>query len=320
MDQQSTNQRAMLRLDQFRPYVLRVMSDGKKRKYSELVEEVCQLAQLSESALAERLASGQQRAENRIGWACSSFCHAGVLIRPERGTCQITELGKQQAEKWKNAESLSEKDLNGLPQWDAYQQSLQERKQNNAQAETDEAENNDKEPPDSIAMRAVQEIEDHTAIELLSRLREESPAFFEHAVIQVLLAMGYGGKENLAAHVGKTGDGGIDGVIKQDPLGIQNIYIQAKRYAEKNSIGEKEIREIVGALQGQGVERGVFITASRFTQSAKSFAQKLLGKVILIDGQELATLMIRYKVGIQVRQTLEIISIDEDFFEDAELN
>ena len=109
-------------------------------------------------------------------------------------------------------------------------------------------------------------------------------------------------------------------MIKQDPLGIQNIYIQAKRYAEKNSIGEKEIREFVGALQGQGVERGVFITASRFTQSAKSFAQKLLGKVILIDGQELATLMIRYKVGIQVRQTLEIISIDEDFFEDAELN
>ena len=310
----------MLTIDQFRPYVLRLMADGKKRKNREIFAAVAALAKLSESVREERLPSGQLRADNRIGWACSSFIKAGILMRPERSHYCITDLGREQAEKWKDAENISEKDLNGLPQWDAYQQTLQERKQNNAQAETDEAENNDKEPPDSIAMRAVQEIEDHTAIELLSRLREESPAFFERAVIQVLLAMGYGGKENLAAHVGKTGDGGIDGVIKQDPLGIQNIYIQAKRYAEKNSIGEKEIREFVGALQGQGVERGVFITASRFTQSAKDYAQKLLGKVILIDGQELATLMIRYKVGIQVRQTLEIISIDEDFFDDAELN
>ena len=310
----------MLTIDQFRPYVLRLMADGKKRKNREIFAAVAALAKLSESVREERLPSGQLRADNRIGWACSSFIKAGILMRPERSHYCITDLGREQAEKWKDAENISEKDLNGLPQWDAYQQSLQERKQNNAQPETDGAENNDKEPPDSIAMRAVQEIEDHTAIELLSRLREESPAFFERAVIQVLLAMGYGGKENLAAHVGKTGDGGIDGVIKQDPLGIQNIYIQAKRYAEKNSIGEKEIREFVGALQGQGVERGVFITASRFTQSAKDYAQKLLGKVILIDGQELATLMIRYKVGIQVRQTLEIISIDEDFFDDAELN
>ena len=310
----------MLTIDQFRPYVLRLMADGKKRKNREIFAAVAALAKLSESVREERLPSGQLRADNRIGWACSSFIKAGILMRPERSHYRITELGREQAEKWKNAESISEKDLNELPQWNAYQQTLQERKQNHAQPETDGAENNDKEPPDSIAMRAVQEIEDHTAIELLSRLREESPAFFERAVIQVLLAMGYGGKENLAAHVGKTGDGGIDGVIKQDPLGIQNIYIQAKRYAEKNSIGEKEIREFVGALQGQGVERGVFITASRFTQSAKDYAQKLLGKVILIDGQELATLMIRYKVGIQVRQTLEIISIDEDFFDDAELN
>lgn len=310
----------MLTIDQFRPYVLRLMADGKKRKNREIFAAVAALAKLSESVREERLPSGQLRADNRIGWACSSFIKAGILMRPERSHYCITDLGRKLAEKWKNAESISEKDLNELPQWNAYQQTLQERKQNNAQAETDGAENNDKEPPDSIAMRAVQEIEDHTAIELLSRLREESPAFFERAVIQVLLAMGYGGKENLAAHVGKTGDGGIDGVIKQDPLGIQNIYIQAKRYAEKNSIGEKEIREFVGALQGQGVERGVFITASRFTQSAKDYAQKLLGKVILIDGQELATLMIRYKVGIQVRQTLEIISIDEDFFDDAELN
>ena len=241
----------MLTIDQFRPYVLRLMADGKKRKNREIFAAVAALAKLSESVREERLPSGQLRADNRIGWACSSFIKAGILMRPERSHYRITELGREQAEKWKNAESISEKDLNELPQWNAYQQTLQERKQNHAQPETDGAENNDKEPPDSIAMRAVQEIEDHTAIELLSRLREESPAFFERAVIQVLLAMGYGGKENLAAHVGKTGDGGIDGVIKQDPLGIQNIYIQAKRYAEKTVLAKKKSGNLLVPCKGK---------------------------------------------------------------------
>lgn len=113
--------------------------------------------------------------------------------------------------------------------------------------------------------------------------------------------------------MGKSHDGGIDGVIKQDPLGIQNIYIQAKRYAEGNTVGSKEIQSFVGALQGNGVERGVFITASSFTAQAKEYAQKLLGRVVLIDGRYLATLMIRYKVGIQTKQALEIIGLDEDF-------
>jgi putative restriction system protein mrr len=309
----------MLTISQFRPYVLRLMADGQTRHSSDIIKSVIHHCGLNNAQQQEKLASGQTRAANHIGWACSSFIKAGILIRPKRGTYQISNLGQKQVEKWQNTESISEKDLIGLPQWDDYQQSLRERKKNNAHTEIDEPDNDDKEPPDSIAMRAVQEIEDQTAVEILSRLHNGTPAFFELAVIQLLLAMGYGGKENLAEHVGKTGDGGIDGVIKQDPLGIQNIYIQAKRYAEKNSIGEKEIREFVGALQGQGVERGVFITASSFTQSAKSYARKLLGKVILIDGQELVTLMIRYKVGIQVRQTLEIINIDEDFFDEAEL-
>ena len=104
-------------------------------------------------------------------------------------------------------------------------------------------------------------------------------------------------------------------MIKQDPLGIQNIYIQAKRYARENTVGSKELQSFSGALQGNGVERGVFITTSSFTKSAKDYAQKLLGKIILIDGQELATLMIRYKVGIQTQEILEIFEIDEDFFE-----
>ncbi|WP_199721093.1 restriction endonuclease [Neisseria weixii] len=224
------------------------------------------------------------------------------------------------AQKWKNAEKIKEPDLVGLPMWDDYLAALNERKnnQNNALTPTGlinaNIDNEDQENPENKILTIIRELEDETAIDLLSRLRKNSPEFFEKAVISLLLAMGYGGKENLYKHVGQSHDGGIDGVIKQDPLGIQNIYIQAKRYADTNSIGSKEIQSFVDALQGHGVERGVFITTSSFTHAAQEYTKKILGKVILIDGQELVTLMIRYKVGIQTRQTIEIIELDEDFF------
>ena len=127
--------------------------------------------------------------------------------------------------------------------------------------------------------------------------------------------MGYGGRENLFEHLGRSHDGGIDGVIRQDPLGIQKIYIQAKRYAQDNNIGSKAIQAFAGALQHRGAQHGVFITTSAFTPAAQAFAANPINKVVLINGNELASLMIRYKVGIQVRHTLEIIQLDEDFFE-----
>ena len=312
------NTQTMLNSDEFRPITLRLMSDQRTRSKTQLFQDTCTLAQLDEQALAERLPSGQNRAANRIGWAISSLVKAGLLMRLSRATYRITPLGLETTEKWQrnNIRSVKEKDLQGFEQWDKYQQSLIERKMHSDGLQTSETESGieENETPDLTAIIAVQKIEDEVAIELLDRLRGQSPQFFERAVIDVLISMGYGGKENLYEHVGKSHDGGIDGVIKQDPLGIQNIYIQAKRYAEGNTVGSKEIQSFVGALQGNGVERGVFITASSFTKQAQEYAQKLLGKVVLIDGQYLATLMIRYKVGIQTKQVLEIIELDEDFF------
>lgn len=312
------NTQTMLNSDEFRPITLRLMSDQRTRSKTQLFQDTCTLAQLDEQALAERLPSGQNRAANRIGWAISSLVKAGLLMRLSRATYRITPLGLETTEKWQrnNIRSVKEKDLQGFEQWDKYQQSLIERKMHSDGLQTSETESGieENETPDLTAIIAVQKIEDEVAIELLDRLRGQSPQFFERAVIDVLIGMGYGGKENLYEHVGKSHDGGIDGVIKQDPLGIQNIYIQAKRYAEGNTVGSKEIQSFVGALQGNGVERGVFITASSFTKQAQEYAQKLLGKVVLIDGQYLATLMIRYKVGIQTKQVLEIIELDEDFF------
>lgn len=312
------NTQTMLNSDEFRPITLRLMSDQRTRSKTQLFQDTCTLAQLDEQALAERLPSGQNRAANRIGWAISSLVKAGLLMRLSRATYRITPLGLETTEKWQrnNIRSVKEKDLQGFEQWDKYQQSLIERKMHSDGLQTSETESGieENETPDLTAIIAVQKIEDEVAIELLDRLRGQSPQFFERAVIDVLIGMGYGGKENLYEHVGKSHDGGINGVIKQDPLGIQNIYIQAKRYAEGNTVGSKEIQSFVGALQGNGVERGVFITASSFTKQAQEYAQKLLGKVVLIDGQYLATLMIRYKVGIQTKQVLEIIELDEDFF------
>lgn len=300
------------------------MSDGIMRTRKQIYTDISVLAALSEQELSETISSGQRRIENSIGWAISSFTFSGILSRVHRATYQITDVGLRCAEKWRNQPEITEKELNGLPLWDEYQKSIQERKgiskktlalsQHHLINVSQENELNVSDYQKQ-AIQAIKEIEDIVAVELLSRLRNESPQFFEQAVLKLLLAMDYGGKESLFEHVGKSHDGGIDGVIKQDPLGIQNIYIQAKRYADGNTIGSKEIQSFVGALQGNGVERGVFITTSSFTKAAKEYAAKLLGKVVLIDGQYLVTLMIRYGVGVQAKRNLSIIEIDEDFFE-----
>jgi restriction system protein len=150
---------------------------------------------------------------------------------------------------------------------------------------------------------------------LLTRLRSSDPGFFEEAVVKVLLAMGYGGTEQRGKRIGGTGDGGVDGVIDQDALGLDQIYVQAKRYADGNTIGRETIQAFIGALQGFGATRGVFITSSTFTANARDYANAISTRVILIDGQRLAQLMIKYRVGVQVKQSYEVVEIDEDFFE-----
>lgn len=306
--------------DVSRRWVLALMSDGQVRTRHQIYTDAAKLANITKEEMTAPLASGQSRVENSLGWAISSLTKAGILKRLARATYQITPLGTNKAKEWRDLQGISEKQFVGLADWDNYQAEIKARKTQQNQTDHVAVNLNDTDLDAEIdyeqqAITAVQELENLLAVDLLERLRTQTPEFFEKAVIRTLLAMGYGGKENLFEHVGKSHDGGIDGVIKQDPLGIQNIYIQAKRYHDGNTIGSKEIQSFVGALQGRGVERGVFITTSSFTKSAKEYAEKLLGKVVLIDGQDLVTLMIRYKVGIQTKQLLEICEIDEDFFE-----
>lgn len=146
-------------------------------------------------------------------------------------------------------------------------------------------------------------------------MHDQEPAFFEQAVIDLLIAMGYGGTEGHGTRTQLVNDGGIDGVIDQDALGLNRIYVQAKRYALDGSVGRPDIQAFVGALHGQQADRGVFITTGRFSSGAIAFTESVSSRVVLIDGARLASLMIHYGVGVQVKRTVQIVEVDEDFFE-----
>jgi restriction system protein len=161
----------------------------------------------------------------------------------------------------------------------------------------------------------VARVRSEVATDLLVRLREGSPTFFEQAVVDVLLAMGYGGSERRGRPIGGSGDGGVDGVIDQDALGLDQIYVQAKRYAEGNHVGREAIQAFIGALHGFSASRGVFITSSSFTRGAADYARSIPTRIILIDGPRLTDLMIKYRVGVQVSRSYDVVEVDEDFFE-----
>jgi len=158
-------------------------------------------------------------------------------------------------------------------------------------------------------------IQTDVAAQLLDRLRSQSPAFFEQAVVDLLIAMGYGGTEGRGEPTQLTRDGGIDGVLDQDPLGLSKVYVQAKRYGAHNSVQRPEVHAFFGALDGNQADRGLFITTSTFSPGAVEFARATSKRIVLIDGPELAKLMIKYRVGVQVSDTFYAVEIDEDFFD-----
>lgn len=159
----------------------------------------------------------------------------------------------------------------------------------------------------------IERIHEETAVELLERLQGKEPGFFEQAVVELLLAMGYGGTTGTGNVTQLSNDGGIDGVIDQDILGLNRVYIQAKRYADGNVVSRPDLQAFVGALSGKA-DSGVFITTSRFSEGAQTYAENVPTRIILIDGKRLTSLMIRYGVGVQVSDTYKIVEIDEDFF------
>lgn len=301
-------------IDEFRPVVLRVLADGQIHRVRDICELVANHMGLSAEVRAEMIASGQLRHVNRINWACSALTHAGLLDRPSRGNYRITADGRSV-----DARSLtgySEQDMLEWPAWQAYQDEIAARKASGGRSAVQPATPATVGNPVELMEGAEALFNAQIETELRSKLQESSPEFFEKAVIDLLWAMGYGGDYGEKQHVGRSGDGGIDGIIRQDALGLSNIYIQAKRYADTNKVGDPEIRNFMGSLMTKGALQGVFITTSDFqpaaVASAKSFSNV---KIVLINGIQLTALMLRYGVGVHKTRAFTLYEIDEDYFE-----
>ncbi|KDS92964.1 restriction endonuclease [Dermabacter hominis 1368] len=302
-------------IDEFRPVVLAVLADGKVRGFRELCELVADAAGLTAETRGERLDSGQMRYRHRIGWACSTMTKARLLDRPKQAMYQITPDGLTVARR--NLPIYTGKDLAEWEAWREYQSEVAARRSaDDAPAGAVPEIEQDADPVEAIAARS-RDFNAQVETDLRKRLQENSPEFFEKAVIDLLWAMGYGGDYGEKQHVGRSGDGGIDGIIHQDALGLTNVYIQAKRYADTNRVGEPEIRNFIGSLDAQGANLGVFITTSTFLDRAKVTAAGYRhGRIVLIDGLRLTKLMLAYGVGVEKAHEFTLYSVDEDYFEE----
>ena len=279
-------------------------------KLSNVVDLLAEHFNLSEDERTELLPSGRQAVfTNRVGWAKTYLTKAGLLDSTRRGHFVITELGQDAL--------ISGEEINNqyLKRFDEFNAFTKQKNGDLAKVEETTLSNNDV-TPDEILRAAYKQINDALASDILSRTRKVSSAFFEQLLIDLLLAMGYGGSDEGMAHtLGRSGDNGVDGVINQDPLGVDQIYIQAKRYADGNNISASDIRDFFGALNLKKAQKGIFITTSDFTPSAVQTAKDLGMRIVLINGKELAKLMLRYNIGSRDEQVIYLKRIDEEFFE-----
>jgi restriction system protein len=284
------------------------------RKISDVVEEISDRLGLSAEERQQMLPSGKQTTiTNRVHWARSYMKQAGLVRNIRRGWYELTDRGRTVL----NNPSIS---LNAkyLEQFDDFQEFKTRSKDAVISYNMEEETESQTNTPDENLQAAHQKLEAALAANLLDYVRGASPAFFESVIVDLLLAMGYGGTSQDAGRaLGQSGDNGVDGVIDQDPLGVDQIYLQAKRYGPANSVGPGDIRDFYGALSIKKATKGIFVTTSHFTGSAAQTARDLGSRIVLIDGPQLAKLMIKYNVGCRDKDILHIKQIDEGYFDEA---
>lgn len=292
---------------------LKLIADNCEYNNRDINEKVADMLNLSEEDKQELLPSKAQKTYySRAGWARTYLKKAGLIYSPTRGVSKITKRGIDLLAT--NPKTIT-KDF--LMQYDEFKEFLNIDDKNNITLQNVENSINiiDQKTPDELIAEANSILTSHLESDLLDRILENSPTFFEVLVAKLLLKMGYGGSEDdILQNRGKSGDEGIDGIIKQDILGIDKIYIQAKRWSEK--VSRPEVQKFVGAVHGQNASRGVFITTSSFTKEAVDYAKNINSNIILVDGYLLVKLMIKFDIGVQVKETILIKKIDEDFFLD----
>lgn len=290
---------------------LRHLADGADHTLRDTEESLAQHFRLTPAERAERLPSGQQAVfRNRVGWARTYLKKAGLLESPKRAVFRITERGMTTLAS--NPERIDVKVLEQFPEFIEFRDASRSEGGATAAGELPPATTT---PEESIEL-AHQSLREQLAAELLRRILGCSPTFFEQLVVELLVKMGYGGsRKDAGERIGQTGDDGIDGIIKEDRLGLDTLFIQAKRW--QGPVGRPEIQKFVGALQGQRAKKGVFITTSNYTAEATDYAGRIDTKVVLIDGKQLAGLMIDFDVGVAPAATYTVKRIDSDYFEDA---
>jgi len=294
--------------------LLTLYADGSEHSSGDAAQPLSEQFHLTPEDLAERLPSGRQtRFRNRIAWAHGYLKQAGLLESPQRGRYRITQRGREALE------STPERiDIGFLERYPEFQDFRARTAPTNTtivpgtglvalgSAETELT------PDEQVRAGAIRH-RTLLAAQLLERVKQAPPAFFENLVVELLVAMGYGGShEDAAKVVGRSGDGGVDGIIKEDRLGFDSIYVQAKRW--EGPVGRPTVQQFAGALQGQRARKGVVITTSTFTREAIEYAAGLQSTIILVDGPQLAQLMIDYGIGVADVETIRLKRIDEDYF------
>ena len=255
----------------------------------------------------------QRLADNRVNWSITYLRKANLIERVARGKYKITNTGLQILHEKKDHVELKD-----LYQFDSFRQfintdTMSEEKKDLSKPSV--LEDLQEGTPQDNLNASMEQINKELSANLLSEIMERSPAFFEKMVVQLLLKMGYGSALEDGFVTGCSGDEGIDGIIREDKLGFSSSYIQAKRWAEDKAIGRPEIQKFVGALAGQGAQKGLFITTGTFTKEARSYVEKQLStKIVLVDGEKLTKLMIEYNLGVSVETVYTIKKIDTDFF------
>jgi restriction system protein len=293
--------------------VLKLASDQSEHKFSHAVEELADEFSLSPEERNELLPSGSQAVfNNRVGWARSYLKQAGLLKSPKRGYFTISENGLQFLKT--NPQKIDNSVLEQFPEFIEFKNRKRDKSEKNDASESTTEREETQTPEDSLAS-AYSKLRSSLESEILSSIKEASPSFFERLVVDLLVKMGYGGNRNDAGKaLGKSGDGGIDGIINEDRLGLDVIYIQAKRW--EGTVGRPEIQKFAGALQGQRARKGVFITTSSFTKEAKGYVSNIEVKIILIDGDLLSTLMVDHNVGVSTVGQYEVKKLDSDYFDE----
>lgn len=292
--------------------ILRRLGDGQPRHWRDLQKGCVADFQLTDADLSEEISSGMSRVDSRVLWANTYMFQAGLVDRPRRGHVQITNRGRTVLADPPDVLTINY--LRQFPEFREFQGRSRKHVDDGVVESPSSTEATTESSPLENIADAVAEATSALHGELLKRVIAQPPEFLEHLALKLLNAMGYGDPAG-SEHRGRSGDGGIDGAIRQDALGLNTIYMQAKRYTD-STVGRPDIQAFVGALHGAQADRGVFVTTSRFSDDARSYIERIQNRIVLIDGPRLAELMVQHNIGVEVKQTFVLKRIDEDFFDE----